>query len=588
MIPTRKRVRRRRLLWACLLCVLLPVAYFLIPRDGILPFCHRLYINGRIHTLNPQSDITAAMLVSCGRIEWTGSQHDALKKRRWYTRLIDLKGRNVVPGFIDAHSHFPLPGLSQVAANLNPPPVGSTGSLSRLYQTMREHAASIDEGEWVFGFNYDNTVFAGGRHPDRRFLDAVSSVHPIYVRHNSGHMGVANSLGLERLGIKEELSSPENRYIGKYPGSTRLNGLLQESAAPSLSTFINALDFRQQWRFYRAAIKLYSASGYTTVQAGGVTSSNARLLGWLSRLLRQPLRLAYWINHDSEGFTLSDDSVLQHDELLLSPGYFHLAAVKVYADGSPQGFTAYLSRPYYSSAPGIETEEGARPYRGYPQYQPEQWGQIIAHYWLRQMPLAIHTNGDAAIDDVLDGVMQVMRERPTLNAYPVTLVHAQTLRQDQAERAAALGVEASFFIGHTYYWGEWHWQKSLGRERAENVSPLAWAESAGLRYSLHSDAPVTPPSAIDMLWSATTRETSGGRILGAHQRISRMSALKALTTEAARQAGVEQHRGTLEIGKDADFVVLSDDPLQIDNLRDLHVLETIVGGRRIYVLPDSQ
>ncbi len=555
-----------------------------------MPFCHNLYINGRIHTLNADNDINDAMLVSCGRIEWTGRQRDSEQFRRWYTRVVDLDGRTVVPGFVDAHSHFPLPGLSKVAVDLNPPFVGSTDSLPGLYQRLEQQTKLNKAGQWVFGFNYDNTVFKDGKHPDRKSLDAVSTEHPIFVRHNSGHMGVANSAGLAALGIDENATTVSNPYIGKYEGTDELNGLLQEDAAPSLVRFIRALSWPQRWRFYRSAVNQYSASGFTTVQAGGVTPTNARRLAWLSRLRILPLRLVYWINHDSSGYTLSDHETSTGafafgDSLPTHGSYVHPAAVKLFADGSPQGFTAYLSQPYHTLAPGRADSEGSALYRGYPTYPAEQWAEFIEHYWRRQLPLAIHTNGDAAIADVLNGIVEVRQERPALAAQPVTLIHAQTMRRDQAELAAELGVGVSFFISHTFYWGDWHQLRSLGPERALNISPLQWAESAGLRYSLHSDAPVTPSSALNLLWSATSRQTSSGHVLGAHQRVSRLSALRALTIEAAKQAGLDQHRGSLEVGKAADFVVLSDDPFTVDDVRTLQVLETVVGGRRVYARP---
>lgn len=558
---------------------LLPTALLLFPRDGVLPFCHHLYVNGRILTLNPQNDVSDAMLVSCGRVEWIGSEQGARQERRWYTRTIDLAGRTIIPGFVDAHSHFPLPGLADVAVDLNQPPMGATDSLARLYQQLREQTKLTDEGEWIFGFNYDNTAFTGGQHPDRKSLDAIAPLHPVFVRHSSGHMGVANSLGLELLGIRQDQTSAENPYIGKYYGSMELNGLLQESAAPSLGMFVRALSWRQRWHLYRSAVSEYLAFGYTTVQAGGVTASNARLLGWLSRLQQLPLRLVYWVNHDSKGYTLSDTALISNGMPLLDDEYFYQSAVKVYADGSPQGFTAYLSEPYHTVLSGEDSDIA---YRGYPGYPVEKWPELIRHYWLRKMPLAIHTNGDAAIEAVLNAIERVLQDDPPLKSFPITLVHAQTLRRDQASRAARLGVEASFFIGHTFYWGDWHRSRSLGLARAENISPLQWAESAGLSYSLHSDAPVTSPSAIDMLWFATSRETRSGHVLGAHQQVSRLTALRALTIEAARQAGLDKHRGSLEVGKVADFVVLSDDPLGIGDIRDLQVMETFVGGRCVY------
>ena len=220
------------------------------------------------------------------------------------------------------------------------------------------------------------------------------------------------------------------------------------------------------------------------------------------------------------------------------------------------------------------------------------WQELLLSYLSKGWSIAIHTNGDAAIDDVLAAIEALSQTdasqwlvRTASEQPAITLVHAQVMRRDQVKLASELGVSSSFFVGHTYYWGDWHYVRALGPERAKNISPLAWADQNGLRYTLHSDAPVTAPSALQLIWSATERETTSGRVLGVDQRVSRQRAIQALTLDAAWQAGLQTSRGSLAVGKLADFIVLNDDPYTIDDVRDIEVLSTVVGGKAVFTTP---
>ncbi|MBX2823407.1 MAG: amidohydrolase [Gammaproteobacteria bacterium] len=554
-----------------LLLVAVCLAAWFVPREGVWPFCSRLYTNATFLTMNRENTIVDAVVSECGQITYVGERDTAQRMAGWFTRTVDLQGGVVLPGFIDSHSHFPLAGLSEVVLDLSPPPGGHVDSLPVLYQRLKDHIQSDQGSGWVFGFNYDNTLFAEGRHPDRYALDAVSAERPIFLRHSSGHMGVANSYGLALLGLLGDPSVAGNPLIRKYPGTFEPDGLLLESAAPNLRRFIQALSALEQWRFFRAGIQQYASAGFTTVQAGGVDSRTAKLFHRLSGSRLLPLRIVVWPN-EAAVFNIPDATANTD-----STEYFTLGPVKIYGDGSPQGYTAYLSEPYYQNL----TEEDE--YRGHPVKTDQQWKALLDSARLRGLSLAIHTNGDAAIDDVLAALdEQVNKSRDFLQQTRVILVHAQTMRLDQVKKAARLGIETSFFVSHTFFWGDWHRSTALGPTRAEAISPLGWAREHQLRFTLHTDAPVTPPSALFLLWSATERLTRSGHLLGAEQRISRLDGLRALTIDAALQADLGRHRGSLETGKAADMVVLSEDPLKAADLRSVEVVRTIVGGRTVF------
>ena len=164
----------------------------------------------------------------------------------------------------------------------------------------------------------------------------------------------------------------------------------------------------------------------------------------------------------------------------------------------------------------------------------------------------------------------------------VILVHAQTIRPDQLERLRALDISPSFFSSHSWYWGDWHRTQTLGEQRALMISPTGSAGRLQLEFTIHTDAPVTSPDPWNLLWITTQRLTRSGVLLGATERISRTEGLKAMTINAARQAGVQHKLGSIAAGKLADLIVVSEDPLSVSDVRQLQVEESIVNGVSIY------
>lgn len=197
--------------------------------------------------------------------------------------------------------------------------------------------------------------------------------------------------------------------------------------------------------------------------------------------------------------------------------------------------------------------------------------------------LLAHCNGDAAAAQMLRCLADCERRYPSMHALRPVMIHAQLLGLDQIAEAASLGVIASFFVAHVYHWGEVH-RRNFGEERANHISPAASALRGGLRFTFHQDAPVVEPDMLETVWCAVNRLTADGNLLGAQERISAWEALCALTVNAAYQHGEERDKGTISPGKRADFVVLSADPLTVppEELRTIHVLQTIKDGKRIY------
>lgn len=537
------------------------------------PPAHQVFVNGTILTMDANDTVAEALSVRGDRIDATGTTADIMAQVTDATDVIDLRGRTLLPGFIDAHGHFPGSGMQVVAANLNSPPLGDKRNMDDVLATLAARAANTEPGDWVSGFGYDDTLLAENRHPTRAELDSVSTEHPVVAMHISGHMLVANSVALALVGIDAATPDPEGGVIGRVPGSSEPNGLLEENARLEIIRQMQDLGLIDTWRLMQAAADAASVVGVTTVQSGGVNRALATGLKWFSKLGVIPQRLIVFPFETEFGESLLngdyDPSDFNSDKLAMG-------AVKIVADGSIQGFTAYLSAPYFTPY-----HDDAN-YRGYPSVTREKLFAQIEALHKAGYQIAVHGNGDASIDDILDAFEAAQTSHPVDDPRFI-LIHAQTAREDQIDRMKALGVTPSFFTAHTWYWGDRHRDIFLGPERAAAISPSKWALDRGLRFSSHLDTPVTPLLPLQAVWSQVHRITYGGSVLGPEQRIGVMQALRAVTIDAAWQVFQDSNRGSLEKGKYADLVVLSgnpmDDPMA---MRELQVKRTVVGGVTIY------
>lgn len=541
--------------------------------QALRPPSRVLYRGGPVLTMDSANRVVDALAVEGERIVAAGSEAEL---RPWAeergARVVDLAGRAVLPGFVDAHGHFPGSGFTAIAADLNSPPIGAVERMDDLLERLRERAGQVGAGEWVLGLGYDDTLLAEGRHPTRADLDRVSTDHPVGALHVSGHLAAANSLALAHLGIDRDTPDPEGGHIRRDPETGEPDGVLEETAFEDLAGVVFQPSLLDSWRIVRRATADYLAAGVTTAQNGFATVEQIRGLSLLSRLGLLPLRLVMWPDEVASDAIAAGELRLGADPLWLRTG-----AVKLVADGSIQGYTGYLSEPYHVP-PGDDPD-----YRGYPRIPRKQLFERVARQHDRGHQLAVHGNGDASIDDILDALEAAQRERPREDARPV-VIHAQMARDDQLDRMAALGAIPSFFVLHTYYWGDRHRDVFMGSERAARMSPTRSAERRGLRFTLHADTPVVPMEPLRVVWAAVNRRSTSGAVIGEAQRIGVMRALRAVTLDAARQHFEEADKGSLEPGKLADLVILDrsplEDPATIDRIR---VLETVIGGRSAYV-----
>ena len=537
------------------------------------------FINANVLTMNSDRPQAEAILIERHKIISVGSNTDITKlvrshKDRYKVRVHDLSGKTVVPGFVDAHSHFPKSGVYEFAANLNAPPIGEVSNIDMLQTVLRNKVANSDE-EWVLGIGYDDLVMRENRHPFKEELDAVTTQKPLFILHVSGHIGVANSIALNRLGISAESKPPiGGEYVKNEKG--QLTGLLVEKAAFEALKQAAKYTKSQQSEILRAAIVEYASQGETTVHNGATDLSVAKLLLHKHRTNKIPQRLIIW--------PLSDDFENISKQLTVSDelsNRFKVGAAKIIADGSIQAYTAYLTEPYLVNS---NSQIGARgrAYRGSPLIPQGELLKLIDWYFSKNQQVAIHSNGDGSIDDVLRAIEYAVKRNPDYE-HRTILVHAQMARDDQLKKMKELGVSPSFFGAHTFYWGDRHRDVFLGTRRAGRISPMLSAIRYDLAPSIHMNSPVVPINTMRFLNSVVSRKTSDGRLLGGRERVSRIEALKAITINAAKQNFLDEELGSIEAGKLADFVVLDKDPTQKNHeLMSIEVEQTYVGGVQIF------
>jgi predicted amidohydrolase YtcJ len=524
------------------------------------------FVKGRILTMDADSRIAEAVLIEQERIAFVGSTQDVLDRIDDRTLVTDLQGKCMLPGFIEAHGHFPGSGLSAVAVDVNSPPIGDVESVAQALEKIRGLASRTPEGEWVVAYGFDDTMVEEERFVTRDELDRVSTRHPIYALHISAHMGVANSAALEEADIREGSPDPEGGEIVR-DGVGRMTGLLKETAHEPVLEKALAFSFRKGLAVLKEASRDYLSKGVTTAQNGLTVKDQLSGLMWASRIGYLPLRLVVWPD------TRLARAIEQGSVRIKQTDKFTLGAAKILSDGSIQGYTGFLTKPYH-----VVPDAYPPDYRGYPTVPADELTRLVKELHAAGWQLAVHANGDAAIDAVIQAVTQAQQECPRDDPRHI-IVHAQMTREDQLGQLGTLGLTPSFFPAHVYYWGDRHRDRFIGPERAGRISPLKTAQEKGVRYTIHLDTPVVPMDPLLLAWTAVNRETSGGAVLGQAECIDVMQALRAVTIDAAWQVFQEDNRGSIEPGKFADLVILSGDPLADPAaLRDLVVEETFIGG----------
>lgn len=539
-----------------------------------------LVYGGHILTMQGmQPSYVDAMIIQDGKIRYTGPLSEAEKLAPQAKRL-NLNNKTVIPGIIDAHSHLNSVGMQQTVANLYPPPDGKVVSIATLIQEMKAWAKQKPTfvqatSGWIIGNGYDDAQLQEKAHPTATDLDQISTTQPVLILHQSGHLASVNHKVLELLGINEKSSNPSGGVIRRVVGTNIPNGVLEESVViEAMLQAFKTVPPEMMQQMALTAVQTYMKNGYTTVQEGRADRGTSELWRSLANQNKLAIDVVSYPDISSEQAYMLEKGVSKN-----YVNHFRIGGVKISLDGSPQGKTAWLTEPYV-----VPPEGKDKNYRGYPAFPEQKTVQHMIDLAFRQhWPILAHANGDAAIDQYLNVIANAQKKYDASQRRDV-IIHAQTMREDQLDRAKQLHLIPSFFSLHTYYWGDWHVAQTLGEKRAEHISPTGSALRKGMIFTEHHDAPVIPPKSMMVLDATVNRTTRTGKVLGEAQKVSPYIALKTMTDWAAYQYFEEDIKGTLSKGKYGDFVILSDNPITIDpsKIKDIKVLATYKQGQLVY------
>ena len=513
-------------------------------------------------TVDPARPRASALAIANGRFVAVGDDGDVAGLIGPGTATLDLGGKTVLPGFVDAHIHVLSSGTRHVmAADCALPSIGA------IQEALRERVAATPGGQWVQGFKFDDTKTAENRFLRREDLDAVSTAHPILVAHRAGHVYFGNSLALERGGFNDETPDPPGGRLGRNPDTGRLDGVIYERAADDLRENqlpVESAETRREG--LRTICRMLNRAGLTSVHDARVTDyelqtyQEGRDAGELSLRVYALMYYRYFPALRDAGIRSG-----MGDERL------RIGGIKMVADGAIASRTAYLSQPYVDSCcdHGILTMTGE-----------EIAGNVMAMH-AAGFQVCIHANGDATIDLVLQAYEQAQAADPRPDPRH-RIEHCTLVNPDLLGRMRRLGAVATPFCTYVYYHGEK--MRFYGAERLQWMFAQRSFLDYGVTATGATDYPPGPFEPLMGIQSCVTRTDSEGREWGVNQRISVEEALRIYTQNGAYAGFEEQQKGSITPGKLADLVALGADPTAVDPfaIKDIAVERTMVGGETVY------
>jgi predicted amidohydrolase YtcJ len=552
------------------------VMVFAVTRMAAAAPADRIIRGGPIVTVNPAQPNAEAVAIAEGKIVAVGSEADVMKHKGEATEVIDLGGKTLVPGFVDGHSHFFSLIDVQTQALCASPPAGPCTNVADVIAALKQvqERRKLGAGKFVMGFGYDPELLAERRPPTKQELDAAFPDNPVILVHVSGHGAMLNSKALAVYGITAATPTPAGGVIGREPGSNDPNGLLFETAFLPIFSQVPGPDGDEAIALLKTGQELYLREGITTAQEGATMKHQVDLLRVFAD--RGELKLDVVMLP----FIAEIDAIFAGKPPRNEPEYrnrLRIGGVKVVTDGSPQGRTAAFTTPYLTDGPA-----GQKDWRG-----DLSFPQPVLNDWVKKVydggaTLFVHCNGDAAIDALLEAHRFASGGEPAKPRGTVG-VHSQFIRRDQLEKYRAWNITPSFFTIHCFYFGDTH-VANRGRAQADCISPMKSARALGLRPANHTDFNVAPLDQIFTIHTAVNRISRSAQTIGADERISPLEALEAITIDGARLYGEEAKKGSIEVGKLADLVVLSANPLTVQpaTIQTIRVEETIKDGKTVW------
>jgi predicted amidohydrolase YtcJ len=531
-----------------------------------------IVINARVITVDRNRPSAEAFAIDNGRFIAVGSNAEILKLKTSSTKVIDLKGMTVTPGFNDAHLHpqaLFAEGSPHYRVWLG---ADRVKTMDEVVAALKRQAAVTPQGKMISGYGYNDVVL--GRHPNRHDLDKVSTAQPIVITHGSGHITVVNSYVLEKSGITKDTPDPSGGALDRDPDGTP-NGVIRESARKLISKGAerdsrDPVPYDQELAAYMNCFRQYSAKGITSVSIAGGSPSSFRIMQEL-RDRGNPVRV---------GFMFSADSFDQLQSAGIERGFgddrLRITALKNYQGNSLSGRTAWLSEAYsdradYFGIPPARTQE--------------KLDEDYQKWWDAGWQVATHSNGDREIDMVLTAIERAEAKNPRPDAR-WRIEHASVMNQALLDRAKKDGV---ILVFHSYMWEYGDILASYGPQRLSMMHAYRTAIDEGIPVAGHSDSPISAADPLLRIQDMVTRTSSQGVVVGGNQKVSVDEAIKVWTLDGAYATFEENIKGSIAPGKLADFVVLQKDPRQVppNTIKDIVLEATYLGGQKVYTAPSK-
>ncbi len=530
-----------------------------------------ILMNGVVITVDEKDTIAEAVAIKDGKILIVGKNEYVMRASGSKTKVIDLKGMALLPGFIDAHNHLSLAAADYVGVDCSP---DSVHSIKEMMERIAEEAKTKPKDVWIRGVNYDDARLEEKRHPTRWDIDEAVNDHPVILIHRGYHIAVVNSLGLKMLGITEDTPSPPGGEYGRDPATGKLNGILYENAWFDLWGKEHSpltIDERDFMRGVKAMCEMYVKAGITSINDPWILPSNLRALQEGVRRGEIPIRINMHIIHTylEELRRLGIKRGFGNDRL-------KIMAVKAVLDGSVSGLTAALYDPYLHKPDD----------RGILLMSKEELKEIIYKIHTSGLQVSIHANGDKALDILLDVYEEVLREHP-MEDHRHRIEHCSLLNPERIERIKKLGLVPVIFAAYPYYHGD-KIIPAFGPERVKWLMACRSLLDAGIKVAGHSDYPASPYNPLLGIHSVVNRRTEKGLPFSPEQAVTVKEAIRMYTINAAYTSFDENVKGSIEPGKFADLVVLEKNPLEVskEEIKDIKVAMTIVDGKIVYQDPE--
>lgn len=532
-----------------------------------------VFYNGIILPVDNNFSEQQAFAIQNNQILAVGNNETILSAAGSNAELIDLQGRTVLPGFIEPHIHFGLMALTGSWIDIGPLKYDTT---EKALLALKEVASAGNSDEWIVARQFDPSLQTGPAMLTTRELDAISSTRPIFILNASGHLAYLNSRLLQLTGINRDTPNPPGAEYFRYDDGTPNGAMTQKAWVPILTSNeallkafeSGAVDAGIQVGKEAAALGITTLCDMATGGASGYQEIENYRKMFASGQMKSRIRAYLY----SEVASVWDKSGIKFGE-----GDEHVRVVgwKVVSDGSNQGYTGRQRKPYFNK------EE-----HGVFYIEPEDLKKIVKQRGLNGWPLALHGNGDAAIDSILDAAEAASKEGIDVKGLRCRIEHCSILHDEQIARMAKLGIAPSFLINHVYYWGKAMRDDVFGPEKVQLLDRCASVEKAGLKWTVHSDTPVSPMGSLHNIRVAVARDLwkEPGNVLAPQERVTVEAAIRAVTINAAWQCHSEKEIGSIEKGKLADFVILDADPRKVKptKISDIKVSETWMNGKQVF------